>query len=208
MKVQDLKFRDFDRQFFFVENLKDVKRIYRKLHIKGDINSIIVFSFIHHNNGIQFRILGNIVIEDGTTKLEDEFIKKEYLLPYDFMEDVEIKPVPEKNVVTIKGSQAIKISIAELYSNKKLLQSREDTKLDLYRDIRLVDDVQFLLLSREDKQENVWARIEAEEDNGILRCILLDKTKKSFGLKPNDNIYIKYVKHPKYEGLMFVKKEL
>lgn len=206
MKAQDLKFRDFDRQFFFVENLKDVKKIYRKLHIRDEIHPIIVFSFIHHDNGIQFRVLGNIVIEDNTTKIEETFIKKEYLLPYDFMEEIEIKEIPEKTVATIEGAQTIKISIAELYSNKKLLKSRENKKLDEYRDLRLVDDVQFLLLNREDKQENVWARIEAEEDKEMLRCTLLDKTKKSFDLKPKDQIYIKYVNHPKYEGLMFVKK--
>lgn len=206
MKINDLKFRDMDTQFFFVENLKDVKRVYKKLHIKEEIHPIIVFGFIDHEKGIQFRILGNVIIENGSTKIEEKFIKKEFILPYDFFEEIEIKQVPEINAISIDGAQTVKNSIAELYSNKKLLQSRENTALDKYRDLRLVDDVQFLLLNKEEQQENVWARIEAEEDKGMLRCTLLDKTKKSFNLKPKDQIYIKYIEHPKYKGLMFVKK--
>lgn len=206
MKVKNLTFRDLDRKFFFVENLKDVKKIYKKIHIKDEINSIVLFSFINHEKGIQFRILGNIIIDDSVTKIEDRFIKKEFILPYDVLEEIEIKEIPEKEAIMVEGLQSIKISVMDLYSNKKILKSRENVNLDQYRDIRLIDDVQFLLLNKEEQQENVWARIEGEEDNGMLLCTLLDKTKKAFNLKPKDKIYIKYIEHPKYHGLMFVKK--
>ena len=206
MKVSDLKFRDIDRHFFFVENLKQVKKIYKKLHIKEEIHPILVFGYIDHEKGIQFRILGNIVIEDGMPKLEDQFIKKAFTLPYDSFEEYEIKDVPEDTIAKINGIFSVEDDVDDLYSNEDVLKSRKNTQIDEYRDLRLVDDVQFLLLTREAQQENVWARIEAEEDKQMLRCTLLDKTKKVFNLKPNDKIYIKYVEHPKYKGLMFVKK--
>ena len=65
MKIKDLGFRELDRHYYFVENLKNVKRIYRKLRIKNDINPILVFSYINHEKGVQFRVLGNIVINDN-----------------------------------------------------------------------------------------------------------------------------------------------
>lgn len=206
MQIKDLKFRDIDRHFFFVENLKQVKTIYKKLHIKEELHPILIFGYIDHENGIQFRVLGNIVIQDGVTKIEELFIKKSFILPYDFFEEFEVKEVPEKITAKIDGVLSVKEDIEKLYSDEALLKSRKNTQLDEYRDLRLIDDVQFLLLNRKEQQENVWARIEAEEDKQMLRCTLLDKTKKSFNLKPNDKIYIKYVEHPKYKGLMFVKK--
>lgn len=206
MQVQDLKFRDIDRHFFFVENLKHVKRIYKSLHIKSDIHPILVFGYIDHENGIQFRILGNIVIQNGMPKIEEQFVKKTFILPYDSFEEYEVKKVPEETIAKIEGIFEIEDAVDKFYSNESLLKSRKNEQLDQYRDLRLVDDVQFLLLNREAQQENVWARIEAEEENQMFRCILLDKTKKAFNLKPNDKIYIKYVEHPKYKGLMFVKK--
>lgn len=206
MKIKDLKFRDIDRHFFFVENLKQVKKIYKKLHIKEEIHPILVFGYIDHEKGIQFRILGNIVIEDGMPKIEEQFIQKSFTLPYDSFEEYEVKNVPENTIARINGIFSVEDDVDKLYSNEDLLKSRKNTQLDEYRDLRLVDDVQFLLLTRDDQQENVWARIEAEEDKQMLRCTLLDKTKKVFNLKPNDKIYIKYVEHPKYKGLMFVKK--
>ena len=206
MKLSDLTFRDIDRHFFFVENLKQVKKIYKKLHIKEEIHPILVFGYIDHEKGIQFRVLGNIVIEDGMPKLEEQFIKNSFTLPYDSFEEYDIKPVPEDTIAKINGIFSIEDDVDNLYSNADLLKSRKNTQLDKYRDLRLVDDVQFLLLTREAQQENVWARIEAEEDKQILRCTLLDKPKKVFNLKQNDKIYIKYVEHPKYKGLMFVKK--
>lgn len=206
VQIKDLKFRDIDKHYFFVENLKHVKKIYKKLHIKDELNSILVYGYIDHEKGIQFRILGNVIIENGTTKIENDFINDNYLIPYDFFEDIEIKKVPFDTSSKIIGTSLIEEQISKFYSDASLLKNREDTRIDPYRDLRLIDDVQFLLLNREEQQENVWGRIEAVEDNGLLRCTLLDKTKKSFKLKQNDKIYIKYVEHPKYKGLMFVKK--
>lgn len=206
MKVKDLKFRDIDRHFFFIENLKEVKKIYKKLHIKDDINPILIFGYINHETGIQFRILGNIIIEDGIIKIEEKFIKKSFTISYDFFEDIETKEVPLNIIANIEGICSIQEDVNELYSNEALLKSRENILLDEFRDLRLIDDVQFLLLNRDEQQENVWARIEDESENGMIKCTLLDKTKKSFGLKPGNKIYIKYIEHPKYKGLMFVKK--
>lgn len=206
MLIKDLTFREIDKHYFFVENLKFVKKIYKKLHIKNTIHSILVYGYIDHENGIQFRILGNVIAENKITKLEEEFIKNNYTIPYDFFEEFEVKQVPVETAFKILGVSTVEDEIDKLYTNDALLKSRDNTQLDPYRDIRLIDDVQFLLLNREEKQEDVWARIEAMEDNQLLRCTLLDKTKKSFQLKSNDKIYIKYVDHPKYKGLIFVKK--
>ena len=206
MKIKDLKFRELDRHYYFIEDLNLVKRIYKKLHIKGETNPVLVYGYINHDTGIQFRILGNIIVNDGVLSIEDSFIKKEFTIEYDDFEEMDVKPVPKETIVKINGTMEIEDDIQKYYTNKSLIKSRDNIKLDQYRDLRLVDDVQFLLLTKEAQQENVWARIEAEEDNGILSCILLDKTKKQFNLKKNDKIHIKYVEHPKYKGLMFVKK--
>lgn len=206
MQIKDLKFRDIDKHYFFVENLKQVKKIYKKIRVKCDIHPILVSGYIEHDNGIQFRILGNIIIEHDSTKIEEQFIKNNYSVPYDFFEEMEVKPVPLQTVFKIMGISSIEGELEKFYTNESLIQSRNNELLDPYRDLRLIDDVQFLLLNREEQQENVWARIEEVQENGMLKCILLDKTKKSFQLKPNDKIYLKYVEHPKYKGLMFVKK--
>lgn len=206
MKVKDLNFRDIDRHFFFIEDLNHVKKIYKKLHIKDNINPILVSGYINHETGIQFRILGNIIIDDNITKIEEKFIKKEFTIPYDFFEDIEIKEVPLNIITNIKGIASTQEDVSQFYSNEALLKSRENTLLDNFRDLRLIDDVQFLLLNKDEKQENVWARIDSEEENGMIKCTLIDKTKKVFGLKNGSKIYIKYIDHPKYKGLIFVKK--
>ncbi len=206
MKIKDLKFRELDRHYYFIENLNLVKKMYKKLRIKGEAHPVLVYSYINHDEGIQFRILGNVVVNGGLLNIEEEFIKKEFKLQYDYFEDMDVKPVPKETIAKINGTEEIEDQIQEHYTDEKLVKSRDNKKLDQYRDLRLVDDVQFLLLSKEAQQEDVWARIEAEEDNQMLLCTLLDKTKKEFGLKKNDKIYIKYVEHPKYKGLMFVKK--
>lgn len=206
MLIKDLKFREIDKHYFFVENLKQVKKIYKKIRVKSDIHPILVYGYIDHENGIQFRILGNVIIENDSIKIEEQFIKKNYSVPYDFFEEIEVKSVPLETVFKITGVSAVEEEIDKFYSNEALIKNRSNELLDPYRDLRLIDDIQFLLLNREEQQENVWARIEEVEENGMLKCTLLDKTKKSFNLKPNDKIYIKYVEHPKYKGLMFVKK--
>jgi len=206
MKIKELKFRELDRHYYFIENLKLVKKIYKKLHIKEEIHPILVFSYINHETGIQFRILGNVVVNDGILSIEDDFLKKEFTIAYDYFEEMDVKPVPKDTIAKIEGITKVNDDNKKYYDNEKLLKSRDNKKLDKYRDLRLVDDVQFLLLTKEDQQEDVWARIESEEDKEMLKCTLLDKPKKIFGLKKNDKIYIKYVDHPKYKGLMFVKK--
>ena len=117
-----------------------------------------------------------------------------------------MKEVPENVAFKIVGVSAIENEIDSNYKNTGLLKSRNNEQLDQYRDIRLIDDVQFLLLSREAQEEDVWARIDEEEENGLLKCTLLDDVNSKFNLKKNDKIYIKYVEHPKYKGLMFVRK--
>lgn len=206
MLVKDLKFRDIDKHYFFIENLKTVKKIYKKLHIKDELHPILIYGYISHNEGILFRILGSVMIEDNVSKLEEPFIKNNYHLPYDVLEDAEIKAVPQEVAFKIIGVSSIEAELEPLYNNNELMKSRTNEKLDAYRDLRLIDDVQFLLLNREAQQENVWARIEAEEENGLLNCVLLDSPKKVFHLNKNDKIYLKYVDHPKYTGLMFVRK--
>ena len=206
MLVKEMKFRDIDKHYFFIENINCVKKIYKKLHLKKEIHPILVYGFIDHEKGITFRILGNVIIENDISKLEDEFIKNTYILEYDFLENYDMKEVPENVAFKIVGVSAIENEIDSNYKNTGLLKSRNNEQLDQYRDIRLIDDVQFLLLSREAQEEDVWARIDEEEENGLLKCTLLDDVNSKFNLKKNDKIYIKYVEHPKSNGLMFVRK--
>lgn len=206
MLVKDINFRNIDKHYFFIENTKDIKKIYKKLHIKNELHPILIYGYISHDEGILFRILGNIVIENNISKLEEDFIKNNYTITYDFLEEVDVKEVPTSIAFKIVGSSAVEAELDQFYMNEEILKSRANIKLDPYRDLRLVDDVQFLLLNREAQQENVWARIEAEEENGLIKCTLLDTTKKEFHLNPKDKIYLKYVEHPKYKGLMFVRK--
>ena len=206
MKITTLKFRDLDRHYFLVENLKDVKKIYKKLHIKDDLHPILIFSYINHETGIQFRVLGNIIVTDGNLSLESSFLEKELVINYDSFEIFDVKPVPKTTIEKIDGIYKVSQDTLKYYENESLINSREIKQFDEYRDLRLVDDIQFLLLTKEGQQKDVWARIESMDEKEVLNCTLLDKTNKEFGLKKNDKIYIKYVQHPKYKGLMFVKK--
>ncbi len=206
MKLLDLKWRDIDRNYFFIEDEKDIKKIYRKLHIKKDINPVLITGYIKHDEGIQIRVLGNIVINDDTLEIEYDFIKNDYSLSYDYCENLNIKPIPHETIEKISNLYLIKNEINGYYLDSELLETRKNKVLDQYRDIRLVDDVQFLLLNREKQMEGVWARIIGVEKD-MFKCVLLDKVDKSFNLKPNDKIYIKYLVHPpKFTGLIFVKK--
>ena len=206
MKIKDLGFRELDRHYYFVENLKNVKKVYKKLRIKNDINPILVFSYINHEKGVQFRILGSVVINDNRLLIEDEFLNNEFILSYDHFEDVDVKPIPKETFMKIEGINKVNECTNKYYPEEILVSSRELKYLDKYRDLRLIDDVQFLLLTKEGQQDDVWARIESMDEKEIFLCTLLDKPRKEFGLKKNDKIYIKYVDHPKYKGLMFVKK--
>lgn len=208
MRIKDLGFRELDRHYYFIENLKNVKKIYKKLRIKNDINPILVFSYINHEKGIQFRILGNIVVNDNRLTIENDFLNNEFILSYDHFEDVDIKPIPKKTIMSIDDIDKVNEQTSKYYPDESLINSRELKYLDKYRDLRLIDDVQFLLLTKDGQQEDVWARIESMDEKEIFLCTLLDRTERKFGLKKNDKIYIKYVEHPKYKGLMFVKKVL
>ena len=74
MKIKDLKFRELDRHYYFIEDLNLVKRIYKKLHIKGETNPVLVYGYINHDTGIQFRILGNIIVNDDVWICEGAII--------------------------------------------------------------------------------------------------------------------------------------
>ena len=190
MKIKDLGFRELDRHYYFVENLKNVKKVYKKLRIKNDINPILVFSYINHEKGVQFRILGSVVINDNRLLIEDEFLNNEFILSYDHFEDVDVKPIPKETFMKIEGINKVNECTNKYYPEESLVSSRELKYLDKYRDLRLIDDVQFLLLTKEGQQDDVWARIESMDEKEIFLCKLLDKPRKEFGLKKNDKIYI------------------
>lgn len=205
MKIKDLKFREIDHHYFLLEDKKSIGRVGKNIHKRID-HPILLLGFIDHKEGLSFRVLGPISFVDNVLSLDLEYQKNEVIIYYDFFEEFTVSQVTKNIIDKIEGIQEIEDSMAKYDLPTSLKESRGDTSLDRYRDLRLIDDIQFLLITKQGTEEGLWARIEEKQDNDLLLCTVLDKPQKKFGLKVGDKIYVKYIEHPKYQGLAFVKK--
>ena len=205
MKIQDLTFREIDHHYFLLENKKDIERVGKSIHKKNEY-PMLLRGFIDHTEGLSFRVLGPISFMDHSLSLDVEYRENEIIIRYDFFEKFEINKVEIDITHKIDGIQEIETDMEKYDTPEFLKNTREDTSLDEYRDLRLIDDIQFLLITKQGTEENLWARIEEKKENGLLLCTMLDAPPKKFGLKDGDKIYVKYIDHPKYKGLAFVKK--
>ena len=102
------------------------------MRIKNDINPILVFSYINHEKGVQFRVLGNIVINDNRLSIEDEFLNNEFILSYDHFEDIDVKPIPKETFMSIDGINKVNECTNKYYPEESLINSRELKYLDKY----------------------------------------------------------------------------
>ena len=186
-------------------------KIDRKNELDNIINDVSFWNgdnrenVLKENNSLN-ELINNVMYMKNKISSNIEFLNNEFILSYDHFEDIDVKPIPKETFMSIEGINKVNECTNKYYPEESLINSRELKYLDKYRDLRLIDDVQFLLLTKEGQQDDVWARIESMDEKEIFLCTLLDKPRKEFGLKKNDKIYIKYVDHPKYKGLMFVKK--
>lgn len=206
MRLKDLTFRDIDQHCFLLENEKDRKKIRKKLIDKNYQSPILVIGYINHDKGLLLRVLGPIIYHNNDLSIENNYIENKIFIDYDTCEDFIISKVPKDVFKKIDGIDRVFIQTREDDINIDILKTRDDTFLDEYRDIRLIDDIQFLLINKVAKQENVWGRIEGKSKDGFIICSILDKPDKKFNLKKGEHIEIKYIDHPKYKGLVFVKK--
>lgn len=207
MEVSKYNFREIDRSFFMLEDKENIKLLNKKCKtkIKND-NPLMLYGYIDLEYGIQFRICGNIICENDVLFLEDRFIKKMYFIEYDFVEKMNFELIDERVYCKINGSKEIHLSVDKFYKDNDLIETRNNKQLDSCRDPRLVDDIQFLIINNKAKQEGVWGRI-ISEDNGMVKCVILDKVLKIFNLKKGDIVWLKYVERPNFKGLVFVRKE-
>ena len=61
MNLNEVNFRELDRKWIIFDKSKDIKSIYKKLKIKKDINPVLAYVYISHDDGIQIKILGNVI---------------------------------------------------------------------------------------------------------------------------------------------------
>lgn len=205
MLIKDLGFREINQHFFLLQDKKDIKIVAKKIHKKIE-NPILLFGFIDHEEGLSLRVLGPISYDKKELSIDTTFLEEEAIIRYDFFEEFNVEKVTEKIANKIEGVNKIYAWVHKYDVTEAIEKCREDISLDAYRDLRLIDDVEFLLITKEGTQNDVWGRIEGKSKEGLIECKILDKPKKIFNLKEGDRIYIKYIEHPKYKGLALVKK--
>ncbi|MEG2283525.1 MAG: hypothetical protein RSB99_02730 [Bacilli bacterium] len=208
MVVKDMTFRKLDRKWFLLENSKDIKKINRLFHLKKSKYPILTFAYIDHEEGISLRILGPIEVVNKELFLNEKLISKRLdIIRYSEMENLELSLVPDAIIKKIKYTIDVIDEMNGYYTNKEVVKTRENVKLDNDRDLIMPDNIKFLALGEDKKREFLTGRIDGyDEETGYYIVSILEKPKLDFGIKVMDKVILKYVDRPNYQGLALVKK--
>ncbi len=173
MKLDKLSFRELDRKWFAISRKKDIKKVNKVLKQRFSDEPILGYLYIDHDNGMIIRIAGHVIKEKNDYLLEDEVIKKELTIPYDEKINFDITFLPEDVTKNIKGSTQIEIECQKFYENEAIINSRKEEILDNFRHEYYPDDVELLLVTKED-EEFLWSRLEAySPKHKVAVCTLL-----------------------------------
>ncbi len=195
MKLNELNFREMDRKWIIFDNPKDIKTIYKKFKIKKDINPVLAYIYISHDDGIQIKILGNIIKEDNNYEIEEDYVYKNYDFPYSKELKFKITFLEEKIIKKIKFTKDVIDRINTLYQKNSILESRKIENIDSFRHDSYIDDVE-LVLRKDKKKEYLWARIEdCSKNNLMFVCSLLDSSKLKKNYKENTLVIAKLVEN-------------
>ena len=179
MKVYDYSFRELDRKWAGIVSEKACKKIAKKIKKKYLQSPIFGYFYIDKENGLSFRVVGNIE-RDGRNKLylDDEFIlNNEIDLDYEFISKYDIEILSDKVVNNLDGANILENKLDINYKNvNDFLETRKMEELDPFRNEQFPDDIQVLLNNKnDDPDELLWARIEGIMDvkPDVLICRLL-----------------------------------
>ncbi len=210
MVLGELTFRDLDRKWFLLENKKEIKRINRLFHYKKSKYPLLCYCYIDHEAGISMRILGTIQVQNQEISLSKQQLEARMdILRYSEIESFHLTPVPDEIWQAISYTFDVIQEMDVYYTDKDgILASRQDTRLDPYRNPVLVDDVSFLIVDGTHPAEMLEGRIcdyDAEFDRFCAE--VLTEPEGEYPISVSSLVYLKYVDRPKYTGLAFLEKK-
>lgn len=195
MNLNEVNFRELDRKWIIFDKNKDIKSIYKKLKIKKDINPVLAYVYISHDDGLQIKILGNIIKEDDNYEIEEDYVYKNYNIPFSKDLKYNFTFLEDKIIRKIKFTKEVINRINTLYQKNSILESRKIENIDSFRHDSYIDDVE-LLLKKDKKKEYLWARIEdCSKNNLMFVCSLLDSSKLKKNYKENTLVIAKLVEN-------------
>lgn len=197
MNLGNIDFREFDRKWIVFDRKKDIQKITKKLKLKKHEGIFLGYIYISHEDGIQIKIVGNVVKEEEQYHLDEEFIHKETSIPFSKDCNYHILPVEKHITKRIKYTDEIENQFADLYDKNSILESRKIENIDTFRHDTYIDDVE-LLLEAKNKQEYLWARIQdCSKEKLIFVCSLLDSSKRNKNYKEGTLVLAKLVPNKK-----------
>lgn len=183
MQLNKVDFRNLDRKWIVFDHEKEIKKIYKKKKQKYKEGILLTYAFISHEDGIQFRILGNIIEEKGILYLEEEAMNKNITFPYNHKQKYHITPIENSIIQKIIGTSDIEKEYDIFYQKNSILESRKITEIDAFRHEEYIDDVE-LLYENGKEQEYLWSRIEdCSKKNLLFVCTLLETSKNNKNYK-------------------------
>lgn len=183
MQLNKMNFRDLDRKWIVFDRKKEIKNIYKKKKQKYEEGILLVYSFISHEDGVQFRILGNIIEENNLLYLEEEIINKNLTFSYEYAQKYHVTSIEDSIIQKIIGTSEIEKEYDSYYQKNSIIEARKITEIDSFRHEEYVDDVELLHEGTKEK-EYLWARIEdCSKKNLLFVCTLLESSKKNKNYK-------------------------
>ena len=183
MQLNKMNFRDFDRKWIVFDREKEIRKIYKKKKQKYKEGILLVYSFISHEDGIQFRILGNIIEENNLLYLEEEIRNKNLTFSYEYAQKYHVTSIDDSIIQKIIGTSEIEKEYDSYYQKNSIIEARKITEIDSFRHEEYVDDVELLHEWAKEK-EYLWARIEdCSKKNLLFVCTLLETSKKNKNYK-------------------------
>ncbi len=183
MQLNKMNFRDFDRKWIVFDREKEIRKIYKKKKQKYKEGILLVYSFISHEDGIQFRILGNIIEENNLLYLEEEIRNKNLTFSYEYAQKYHVTSIDDSIIQKIIGTSEIEKEYDSYYQKNSIIEARKITEIDSFRHEEYVDDVELLHEGAKEK-EYLWARIEdCSKKNLLFVCTLLETSKKNKNYK-------------------------
>lgn len=197
MNLGKIDFREFDQHWVVLDKKKDIKKISKKLKIDLTDGLALGYIYISHEDGLQLKIVGNVIHEDETYSLDPEMIYKNTSIPFSKKLTYHILPIDKTIIKKINFTEQVEYHFESLYQKESLLTSRQIENLDSFRHERFIDDIE-VKLKVKGKEEYLWARIEdCSKENLIFVCSLLNHSKYNKNYKENTLVLVKFLPNEK-----------
>lgn len=204
-----MNFRQYDQKWFFLENKKDIKRLTKLFSLNKSYKPILLYTFIDPDEGLSGLVLGNIFLQDNEAYIEKEIFEENlYLVRYQEFKNFTLKEVEEKKIDKIKNTNLVKTLIYDNYYFDlwNVIITRDDKKLDPYRDELIIDKVKLVIIDQNKNKEHVWVNL-LEKINDEDYLVLINEDIKKFDINKDEELKVKYVERPNFQGLIFLNKD-